>query len=113
MSVLWLAGFAVAESPTRLTILYDSFGKNPAPTMDWGFAALIEYGGKRIFFDTGGNAGILAHNVSAKNVDLTRLDFVVMSHRPRGPYGWISARAEGQSTCQNLCAKGQIRSVRR
>ena len=81
VSVLSLAGFAVAETPSRVTILYDSFGKNPALTMDWGFAALIEYGGKRILFDTGGNADIFAHNVSVKNVDLTRLDFVVMSHR--------------------------------
>jgi 7,8-dihydropterin-6-yl-methyl-4-(beta-D-ribofuranosyl)aminobenzene 5'-phosphate synthase len=80
-TVLSLAGFAVAETPSRITILYDSFGKNPALTMDWGFAALIEYGDKRILFDTGGNPDIFAHNVSAKNVDLTRLDFVVMSHR--------------------------------
>jgi hypothetical protein len=28
---------------------------------DWGFAALIEYGGKRILFDTGDNPDILAN----------------------------------------------------
>ena len=39
------AGTAAAETPTRVTILYDSFGKNPALTLDWGFAALVEYGG--------------------------------------------------------------------
>jgi 7,8-dihydropterin-6-yl-methyl-4-(beta-D-ribofuranosyl)aminobenzene 5'-phosphate synthase len=50
-------------------------------TKDWGFAALIEYGGKRILFDTGNNADILATNVKAKGVDLTKLDFVVVSHR--------------------------------
>lgn len=65
----------------RVTILYDSFGKNPALTMDWGFAALVEYGGKRILFDTGNNAQIFEHNVKAANVDLPNLDFVVMSHR--------------------------------
>lgn len=48
---------------------------------DWGFAALIEYGGKRILFDTGNNADIFAHSVRAKGVDLTKLDFVVVSHR--------------------------------
>jgi len=79
--VLLLAGMAAAETPTRITILYDSFGKNPALTMDWGFAALVEYAGKRILFDTGGNPDILARNAATKNVDLTRLDFVVMSHR--------------------------------
>lgn len=48
---------------------------------DWGFSALIEVGGKRILFDTGNDAEIFAHNVKAKGIDLTRLDFVVMSHR--------------------------------
>jgi len=48
---------------------------------DWGFAALIEYGGKRILFDTGDNPDILANNARAKQVDLSRLDFVVLSHR--------------------------------
>jgi 7,8-dihydropterin-6-yl-methyl-4-(beta-D-ribofuranosyl)aminobenzene 5'-phosphate synthase len=70
-----------AESPNRVTILYDSFGKNPALTMDWGFAALVEYGGKRILFDTGNNAKILEHNVKGLGIDLRKLDFVVMSHR--------------------------------
>ena len=65
----------------QFTILYDAFGRNPAMRKDWGFAALIEYGGKRILFDTGNNAEIFAHNVRTKGVDLTRLDFVVMSHR--------------------------------
>jgi 7,8-dihydropterin-6-yl-methyl-4-(beta-D-ribofuranosyl)aminobenzene 5'-phosphate synthase len=42
---------------------------------------LVEYDGKRILFDTGNNPEILAQNVKAKNVDLSKLDFVVMSHR--------------------------------
>lgn len=48
---------------------------------DWGYATLIEYGGKRILFDTGNNADILARNAKAKGIDLSTLDFVVMSHR--------------------------------
>jgi 7,8-dihydropterin-6-yl-methyl-4-(beta-D-ribofuranosyl)aminobenzene 5'-phosphate synthase len=79
--VLLLTGMAAAETPNRVTILYDSFGKNPSLTMDWGFAVLVEYGGKRILFDTGNNAKILEHNVKAVGVDLGNLDFVVMSHR--------------------------------
>ena len=78
---LLFAGTAAAETPNRVTILYDAFGKNPALTMDWGFAALVEYGGKRILFDTGNNAQIFEHNVKAVGVDLRNLDFVVMSHR--------------------------------
>jgi len=79
--VLLVTSVAAAETPNRVTILYDSFGKNPSLTMDWGFAALVEYGGKRILFDTGNNAKIFEHNVKAVGVDLRKLDFVVMSHR--------------------------------
>jgi 7,8-dihydropterin-6-yl-methyl-4-(beta-D-ribofuranosyl)aminobenzene 5'-phosphate synthase len=65
----------------QITVLYDAFGKSSSMKKDWGFAAFIEYGGKRILFDTGNNADIFAHNVKAKGIDLTRLDFVVVSHR--------------------------------
>ena len=81
VSFFVFAGLGAAETPNRVTILYDSFGKNSALTMGWGFAALVEYGGKRILFDAGGDSDTLAHNVAAENIDLSRLDFVVMSHR--------------------------------
>jgi 7,8-dihydropterin-6-yl-methyl-4-(beta-D-ribofuranosyl)aminobenzene 5'-phosphate synthase len=101
------------QAPNRVTILYDAFGKSAAMTKAWGFSALVEYGGKRILFDTGGNAEIFEHNVKALGVDLSKLDFVVISHRhgdhtsglnyllrvnptvkiytpadPWGPFGW-------------------------
>ncbi|HVI23504.1 MAG TPA: MBL fold metallo-hydrolase, partial [Myxococcales bacterium] len=87
---LFLAGCAAAApapSPARdvtrqqITILYDAFGKPSQMEKDWGFAALIEYGGKRILFDTGDNPDILAKNARARGVDLSNLDFAVLSHR--------------------------------
>ncbi len=70
-----------ASGPTTVTILYDAFGGAPGLERDWGFAALIEYQGKRILFDTGNNAAVFAQNVRRLHVDLTHLDFVVVSHR--------------------------------
>lgn len=77
------ANLATNPDPTKaqITILYDAFGKDSAMQKDWGYAALVEYGGKRILFDTGNNPDILAQNAKAKNIDLSKLDFVVMSHR--------------------------------
>jgi 7,8-dihydropterin-6-yl-methyl-4-(beta-D-ribofuranosyl)aminobenzene 5'-phosphate synthase len=71
----------VSPATPRITILYDAFGKNASMKKDWGFSALIEMNGKRILFDAGDNPDILAQNVKTAGVDLTRLDFVVMSHR--------------------------------
>src|SRR3984893_1568755 len=81
---------AAASAPMRITVLYDAFGKNAAMTKDWGYAALVEIGGKRILFDTGDDPGILAKNAKAKGVDLTRLDFVVLSHRHSDHIGGFS-----------------------
>ena len=111
--LLLLPCLSAGQSSNRVTILYDAFGKSPTITKAWGFSALVEYGGKRILFDTGGNAEIFEHNVKALGVDLTKLDFVVLSHRhndhisglnyllrvnptvkiyapaePWGPFGW-------------------------
>jgi 7,8-dihydropterin-6-yl-methyl-4-(beta-D-ribofuranosyl)aminobenzene 5'-phosphate synthase len=72
---------ASAESGNQITVIYDAFGTDPQLTKDWGFSALVEIAGKRILFDTGNDAEIFAANVKAKGVDLTRLDFVVLSHR--------------------------------
>lgn len=65
----------------QITVLYDAFGKTPGMQKDWGYSALIEYAGKRILFDTGNNPEILEQNAKAKGADLSKLDFVVMSHR--------------------------------
>src|SRR4051812_21967729 len=79
----WSSSPAASADPAKghITVLYDAFGKPSALQKDWGYAALIEYGGKRILFDTGNNPEILARNARAKGVDLAKLDFVVMSHR--------------------------------
>ena len=113
LAVFLFPALCKGESPNRVTILYDAFGKSAAMTKAWGFSALVEFGGKRILFDTGGNAEILEHNVKALGVDLSKLDFAVISHRhgdhisglnyllhvnptlkiytpaePWGPFGW-------------------------
>src|SRR4051812_21495317 len=79
----WSSSPAASADPAKghITVLYDAFGKPSAMQKDWGYAALVEYGGKRILFDTGNNPEILARNARAKGVDLAKLDFVVMSHR--------------------------------
>lgn len=74
----------------QITVLYDAFGKDPAMQKDWGYAALVEYGGKRILFDTGNNPDVLKQNAKAKGVDLSKLDFVVLSHRHGDHMGGLS-----------------------
>jgi 7,8-dihydropterin-6-yl-methyl-4-(beta-D-ribofuranosyl)aminobenzene 5'-phosphate synthase len=76
-----LAAAFGCRAEDRVTILYDAFSDSRTITKDWGFSALVEHDGKRILFDSGNNADIFEHNVRALGVDLTKIDFVVMSHR--------------------------------
>lgn len=75
------AASALSEDARRVTVLYDAFGTPSALQKDWGYSSFVEYGGRRILFDTGNNARIFEHNVRAARVDLSRLDAVVISHR--------------------------------
>jgi 7,8-dihydropterin-6-yl-methyl-4-(beta-D-ribofuranosyl)aminobenzene 5'-phosphate synthase len=83
---------AASADPAKaqITILYDAFGKSSGMQKDWGYAALIEYGGRRILFDTGNNGDTLAQNAKAKGIDLSKLDFVVMSHRHGDHMGGVA-----------------------
>lgn len=80
----------VTDPHAQITILYDAFGKNSGMQKDWGYAAFIEYGGKRILFDTGNNPIILAQNAKARGIDLSKLDYVVLSHRHGDHMGGLS-----------------------
>jgi 7,8-dihydropterin-6-yl-methyl-4-(beta-D-ribofuranosyl)aminobenzene 5'-phosphate synthase len=70
-----------APNKNQVTILYEAFGKSSNLKKDWGYSALIEYGGKRILFDAGNNAQWFQHNVEALGINFRDLDFVVLSHR--------------------------------
>lgn len=73
-----LAWSAAAQPAARITVLFDDTGPMAA---GWGYSALIEAGGRRILFDTGGSGALLERNVKALGVDLRRLDAVILSHR--------------------------------
>ena len=79
-ALVWVAAVP-CRAQDKVTILYDAFGESKELTKDWGFSALVEHNGKRILFDTGNDAAKFEHNVKALGVDLTKLDFVVISHR--------------------------------
>jgi 7,8-dihydropterin-6-yl-methyl-4-(beta-D-ribofuranosyl)aminobenzene 5'-phosphate synthase len=80
-TLILMGGATAQETPARVTILYDAFGKPSALKRGWGYSSLVEYGGKRILFDTGGDLDDFTFNANALGVDLSQLDFVVLTHR--------------------------------
>ena len=70
-----------ARAADRVTILGDAFTRRADLAPTWGFSALVEFRGKRILFDAGGEEAPFISNAKQLHVDLTKLDMVVISHR--------------------------------
>ncbi|UCE17184.1 MAG: MBL fold metallo-hydrolase [Gemmatimonadota bacterium] len=80
----------------KMTVVYDNYVHQEGTTADWGFACFIEGYEETILFDTGYNGGILLGNIDFLNVDLDRLDVVVLSHNHAdhtGGLGSVLSRA--------------------
>ena len=76
--------------PAKVTVLFDAIGSPSDLTPGWGYSALVEYNGKRILFDTGGDEKAFIHNVNKLGVDLARLDAVIVTHRHGDHTGGLS-----------------------
>jgi len=68
------------KQPVKFTILYDNYLHKEGTKTDWGFSCLIEGTEKTILFDTGTQPEILLHNVKALNVDLKKVEQIVITH---------------------------------
>jgi 7,8-dihydropterin-6-yl-methyl-4-(beta-D-ribofuranosyl)aminobenzene 5'-phosphate synthase len=71
-----------ALSPTRnrITVIYDNVPYNKRLKTDWGFAALVEYHGQSVLFDTGANGETLLANMHTLEIDPAGIRQVVLSH---------------------------------
>lgn len=65
-------------SELKATVLIDNIPKNQLKS-EWGLAVHIEYGDKNILLDTG-STGIFADNAKALGIDLSKVDYGVLSH---------------------------------
>jgi 7,8-dihydropterin-6-yl-methyl-4-(beta-D-ribofuranosyl)aminobenzene 5'-phosphate synthase len=65
----------------EIICLYNNFGQEAGDAiLDWGFAAFVRYNDKLILFDGGSSTDILAHNAKIFDIDLTKVEFAVLSH---------------------------------
>ena len=63
-----------------ITNLYDAFSKDDSLTMDFGFSCITRYKDKTILFDAGSSADIFKQNTYKLGIDLSKVDFVIVSH---------------------------------
>jgi 7,8-dihydropterin-6-yl-methyl-4-(beta-D-ribofuranosyl)aminobenzene 5'-phosphate synthase len=70
----------VPPDALRITIVYDNTAYDPRLQEAWGFAALIEYRGHTLLFDTGGDPNILMGNMDLLGIDPASIEAVALSH---------------------------------
>jgi 7,8-dihydropterin-6-yl-methyl-4-(beta-D-ribofuranosyl)aminobenzene 5'-phosphate synthase len=69
-----------AVGDLKLTILIDNTAYKSGLKSEWGFAALIEYAGHTLLFDTGASGSNLLANMRQLSVDPRSIEAVVLSH---------------------------------
>jgi 7,8-dihydropterin-6-yl-methyl-4-(beta-D-ribofuranosyl)aminobenzene 5'-phosphate synthase len=80
LAIVYPAFAEAGDGKITVTILYDNNAFAPGTQADWGYSCLIEGTEKTILFDAGTKPEVFFHNVEALDVDLTKVDLVVISH---------------------------------
>ena len=69
-----------AGPPVIVTVVYDNVPYDARLNTAWGFSALVEYGDRRILFDTGGDSSKLRGNLAVLQIDPATIQKIVLSH---------------------------------
>ncbi len=64
----------------KLTIVFDNTTTDAQLVPLWGFAAIIEFDGKKMLFDTGSNGRVLKKNIEKLGYSFSDLQYVFISH---------------------------------
>ena len=65
----------------RITIIFDNNKYDKTLQEGFGFSCFLEFGDKKILFDTGGNRDAFSNNIEKLNIDLKQITHVVLSHK--------------------------------
>jgi 7,8-dihydropterin-6-yl-methyl-4-(beta-D-ribofuranosyl)aminobenzene 5'-phosphate synthase len=86
-----------SRSTLTITVLYDNNPFDERLKTAWGFAALIEYQGHTLLFDTGGDGPTLLGNMSILKMDPTCIQSIVLSHAHGDHTGGLGAVLESST----------------
>jgi 7,8-dihydropterin-6-yl-methyl-4-(beta-D-ribofuranosyl)aminobenzene 5'-phosphate synthase len=75
----------------KITIVYDNTLYVTGLTAGWGLAALVEYAGHVLLFDTGADGQALLSNMASLHIDPPEIEAVVLSHYHSDHIGGLKA----------------------
>ena len=80
-----------AMGDLKLTILDDNTTTDPQLASEWGFAAVVQYAGHTLLFDTGTDGALLLNNMRQLKVDPQSIEAVILSHQHTDHTGGLQA----------------------
>ncbi len=86
-----------ATGDLKLTILTDNNPFDSRLNTQWGFAALVEYQGRTLLFDTGASGSVLLDNMKQLGADPRSVEAVVISHAHDDHTGGLQALLDAGS----------------
>ena len=88
---------AQTQDQVTFTIIYDNYKFSDPYIGDWGFSCLIEGKDKTILFDTGTKPEVFRNNLENLNVDIDKIDLIVISHNHGDHTGGLPVILENRS----------------
>jgi len=80
MHLFLLAAVLTAAPELSILIIYDNTSAREGIEADWGFAALVQYQGRTVLFDSGAKPDLFLANLKKLNIDPNSITHAVISH---------------------------------
>jgi 7,8-dihydropterin-6-yl-methyl-4-(beta-D-ribofuranosyl)aminobenzene 5'-phosphate synthase len=90
-AITWGGDRRATDAGTRITVVYDNVQHARGLKTAWGFAAVVDSGGERVLFDTGGDGATLLSNLARLGIAPASIDAVVLSHFHADHIGGLEA----------------------
>ena len=81
-----------------IIVVFDNNTLRTDLVQGWGFSCVVQFAGRTILFDTGGNGAVLLENMGKLNISPEKIDTVVLSHAHGDHANGLSAFLEKSSS---------------
>ena len=95
-----------------LITVYDNYQSNPVLQTGHGFSCLIKTNNKTLLFDTGANSETLLGNMEKLNIDINKIDTVILSHEHYDHIGGMSGFLEKNNKVEIYIPKSFLQSFK-
>jgi 7,8-dihydropterin-6-yl-methyl-4-(beta-D-ribofuranosyl)aminobenzene 5'-phosphate synthase len=81
LGLVGLALLGQSGAPVEIRVVYDNTSARAGVQEDWGFAAVVSVGGRRILFDSGTKPALFLENLKKLGVEAKSIEKVIISHQ--------------------------------